>query len=50
MHLRSIELQMPDRAAAVEFLKGPWDWGIASRDNKKLAASGDTFTYRPVAA
>lgn len=24
MHLRSIELQMPDRAAAVEFLKEPW--------------------------
>lgn len=24
MHLRSVELQMPDRAAAVEFLKGPW--------------------------
>ncbi|HKA43771.1 MAG TPA: VOC family protein [Burkholderiales bacterium] len=25
-------------------------WGIASRDNAKLAASGDTFTYRPVGA
>ena len=24
MHLRSVELQTPDRAAAVEFLKGPW--------------------------
>jgi hypothetical protein len=24
MHLRSVELQMPDRAAAVDFLKGPW--------------------------
>ena len=24
MHLRSVELQMPDRAAAVEFLAGPW--------------------------
>ena len=25
-------------------------WGIASRDNEKLAASGDTFPYRPLAA
>lgn len=25
-------------------------WGIASRDNGKLAASGDTFPYQPVAA
>jgi len=24
MHLRSIELRLPNRAAAVEFLKGPW--------------------------
>ena len=24
MNLRSVELQLPDRAAAVEFLKGPW--------------------------
>ncbi|MDR5832534.1 VOC family protein [Caballeronia sp. LP006] len=24
MHLRSVELQMPDRATAVEFLKNPW--------------------------
>ena len=24
MHLRSVELQMPNRAAAVEFLQGPW--------------------------
>ena len=24
MHLRSVELQMPNSAAAVEFLKGPW--------------------------
>ena len=24
MHLRSVELQMPNRAAAVEFLEGPW--------------------------
>jgi len=24
MHLRSVELQTPDRAAAVAFLKGPW--------------------------
>src|SRR3970040_3187823 len=24
MHLRSVELQLPDRAAAVEFLKGIW--------------------------
>lgn len=24
MHLRSVELQMPDRAVAVEFLNGPW--------------------------
>lgn len=24
MHLRSVELQMPGRAAAVEFFKGPW--------------------------
>jgi 2,3-dihydroxy-p-cumate/2,3-dihydroxybenzoate 3,4-dioxygenase len=24
MHLRSVELQMPNRAAAVDFLKGPW--------------------------
>ena len=24
MHLRSVELQVTDRAAAVEFLKGPW--------------------------
>jgi len=25
-------------------------WGIASRDNAKLAESGDTFTYRKLAA
>jgi 2,3-dihydroxy-p-cumate/2,3-dihydroxybenzoate 3,4-dioxygenase len=25
-------------------------WGIASRDNDQLAASGDTFPYRPLAA
>jgi 2,3-dihydroxy-p-cumate/2,3-dihydroxybenzoate 3,4-dioxygenase len=25
-------------------------WGIASRDNDKLAASGDTFPYRKIAA
>lgn len=25
-------------------------WGIASRDNDKLAASGNTFPYRPIAA
>ena len=25
-------------------------WGIAGRDNDKLAASGDAFPYRPVAA
>jgi len=25
-------------------------WGIAARDNAKLAASGDTFPYRPLAA
>ena len=24
MHLRSVELQIPDRASAVDFLKGPW--------------------------
>jgi len=24
MHLRSVELQMPNRAAAVDFLKEPW--------------------------
>ena len=23
-------------------------WGIASRDDEKLAASGDTFRYRPI--
>ena len=38
MHLRSVELQMPNRAAAV-------DWGIASRDNGALAASSDTSPY-----
>ena len=42
MHLRSIELQMPNRAAAVEFLTG--QWGLATvvtcRDTTYLRGTG----------
>jgi 2,3-dihydroxy-p-cumate/2,3-dihydroxybenzoate 3,4-dioxygenase len=43
MHLRSIELQMPNRAAAVEFLKGPW--GLT-----EVGTHGDTSYLRGTAA
>jgi 2,3-dihydroxy-p-cumate/2,3-dihydroxybenzoate 3,4-dioxygenase len=43
MHLRSVELQMPDRAAAVEFLKGPW--GLA-----EVGTRNDTTYLRGTAA
>src|SRR5258706_4038569 len=43
MHLRSVELQMPDRAAAVEFLKGPW--GLIDVGTRK-----NTTYLRPTAA
>ena len=33
MHLRSVELQMPNRAAAVEFLEGPWGLIDAGTNN-----------------
>ena len=42
MHLRSVELEMPNRAAAVEFLTGPW--GLAAvatrRDTTYLRGTG----------
>ena len=43
MHLRSVELQMPDRAAAAEFLKGPW--GLIDVGTRK-----DTTYLRATAA
>ena len=43
MHLRSVELQMPDRAAAVDFLKGPW--GLVDAGTRK-----DTTWLRGTAA
>ncbi len=43
MHLRSVELQMPDRVAAVEFLKGPW--GLVD-----VGTRGDTTYLRATAA
>jgi len=42
MHLRSVELQMPDRAAAVDFLKGPW--GLID-----VGTRGDTTYLRATA-
>ena len=43
MHLRSVELQMPDRQAAVDFLKGPW--GLV-----EVGSRGDTSWLRGTAA
>ena len=43
MHLRSVELQMPDRSSAVDFLKGPW--GLVDAGTR-----GDTTYLRPTAA
>jgi len=43
MHLRSVELQAPDRGTAVEFLKGPW--GLI-----EAGARGDTTWLRGTAA
>ena len=43
MHLRSVELQMPNRAAAVEFLKGPW--GLVDAGTR-----GDTTYLRATGA
>ena len=42
MHLRSVELQMPNRAAAVEFLTGPWGLtAVATRhDTTYLRGTG----------
>jgi catechol 2,3-dioxygenase-like lactoylglutathione lyase family enzyme len=47
MHLRSVELQMPDRAGAAEFLKGPWglvDAGTRGDTNWLRATSGRHYT------
>ena len=43
MHLRSVELQMPDRAGAVEFLTDLW--GLMAAGTR-----GDTTYLRPTAA
>lgn len=43
MHLRSVELQTPGRAAAVDFLKGPW--GLVDAGTR-----GDTTYLRATAA
>jgi 2,3-dihydroxy-p-cumate/2,3-dihydroxybenzoate 3,4-dioxygenase len=42
MHLRSVELQMPDRKAAVDFLNGPW--GLV-----EVGTRGDTTYLRSTA-
>ncbi|MDR5855241.1 VOC family protein [Caballeronia sp. LZ062] len=42
MHLRSVELEMPDRATAVEFLKSPW--GMT-----EVGTRGDTTYLRGTA-
>src|SRR5689334_5920326 len=41
MHLRSVELQMPDRRAAVDFLQGPW--GLREAATRVLT---ETFGFR----
>lgn len=46
MHLRSVELQMPNRAAAVEFLAGPWGLiDAGTRDDTSYLRGTGPFQY-----
>ncbi len=49
MHLRSVELQMPDRAAAVEFLKGPWGLADAGTRNDTTYLRGTGSLHYAIA-
>ena len=46
MHLRSVELQMPNRQEAVDFLKSPWGLvEVETRDSTTYLRGADNFHY-----